>query len=165
MKQKLALCCALIHKPSVLFLDEPTTGVDPVSRKEFWEMLKRLKAEGITIVVSTPYMDEATMCDRIALIQTGKILSIDTPENVAKSYSDKLYAVKADSMYKLLKRLESYQNTINSYAYGEYAHASFTNGTPVRDVETFLTEGGLHDIQLAETQPTIEDCFIKLLKN
>jgi ABC-2 type transport system ATP-binding protein len=165
MKQKLALCCALIHKPSVLFLDEPTTGVDPVSRKEFWEMLKRLKAEGITIVVSTPYMDEATMCDRIALIQTGKILSIDTPENVVKSYADKLYAVKADNMYNLLKRLASYQNTINSYAYGEYAHASLTNGTPVQDVATFLSDGGLQDIQVLETQPTIEDCFIKLLKN
>ncbi|HZI25928.1 MAG TPA: ABC transporter ATP-binding protein [Chryseolinea sp.] len=165
MKQKLALCCALIHKPSVLFLDEPTTGVDPVSRKEFWEMLKRLKAEGITIVVSTPYMDEATICDRIALIQTGKILSIDTPENVVKSYADKLYAVKADNMYKLLKRLASYQNTINSYAYGEYAHASLTNGTRVQDVATFLRDGGLQDIQVLETQPTIEDCFIKLLKN
>jgi ABC-type multidrug transport system ATPase subunit len=165
MKQKLALCCALIHKPSVLFLDEPTTGVDPVSRKEFWEMLKRLKAEGITIVVSTPYMDEATMCDRIALIQTGKILSIDTPENVVKSYADKLYAVKADNMYNLLKRLASYQNTINSYAYGEYAHASLTNGTRVQDVATFLRDGGLQDIQVLETQPTIEDCFIKLLKN
>ncbi|HZB14178.1 MAG TPA: ABC transporter ATP-binding protein [Chryseolinea sp.] len=164
MKQKLALCCALIHKPSVLFLDEPTTGVDPVSRKEFWEMLKRLKAEGITIVVSTPYMDEATMCDRIALIQTGKILSIDTPENVVKSYADKLYAVKADNMYNLLKRLASYQNTINSYAYGEYAHASLTNGTRVQDVATFLRDGGLQDIQVLETQPTIEDCFIKLLK-
>src|SRR5918993_2347638 len=164
MKQKLALCCALIHKPSVLFLDEPTTGVDPVSRKEFWEMLKRLKAEGITIVVSTPYMDEATMCDRIALIQTGKILSIDTPENVVKSYPDKLYAVKADNMYNLLKRLASYQNTINSYAYGEYAHASLTNGTRVQDVATFLRDGGLQDIQVLETQPTIEDCFIKLLK-
>jgi ABC-2 type transport system ATP-binding protein len=165
MKQKLALCCALIHKPSVLFLDEPTTGVDPVSRKEFWEMLKRLKAEGITIVVSTPYMDEATLCDRIALIQTGRILSIETPENIVKSYSDKLYAVKADNMYKLLKQLTTYQNTINSYAYGEFAHASFTSQTHEQDVTAFLRDNGLQDIKLHETQPTIEDCFIKLLKN
>src|SRR5688500_8831336 len=99
MKQKLALCCALIHKPTVLFLDEPTTGVDPVSRKEFWEMLKRLKAQGITILVSTPYMDEATLCDRIALIQGGKILSIDTPAKIVNDYSDSLYAIKSDSMY------------------------------------------------------------------
>src|SRR5436853_3610962 len=105
MKQKLALCCALIHKPTVLFLDEPTTGVDPVSRKEFWEMLKRLKQQNITIVVSTPYMDEASLCDRIALIQNGKILSINTPEEIVKSFPNKLYKIKADNMYCLLKDL------------------------------------------------------------
>ncbi len=165
MKQKLALCCALIHKPSVLFLDEPTTGVDPVSRKEFWEMLKRLKAEGITIVVSTPYMDEATLCDRIALIQTGKILSIDTPNNIIESYPDKLYALKAGNMYGLLKKLATYQKTINSYAYGEYAHASFADGTAEDEVSEFLLEGGLQHLEIHKTQPTIEDCFIKLLKN
>ena len=164
MKQKLALCCALIHKPTVLFLDEPTTGVDPVSRKEFWEMLKRLKAEGITIVVSTPYMDEATLCDRIALIQTGKILSIDTPNKIVDSYPDKLYAVKAGNMYALLKKLGTYQNTINSYAYGEYAHASFTHGTAEDEVYEFLMGDGLSHIEIHKTQPTIEDCFIKLLK-
>src|SRR5882757_8589065 len=101
MKQKLALCCALIHKPVVLFLDEPTTGVDAVSRKEFWEMLKRLKQQGITILVSTPYMDEATLCDRIALLQSGKILSVDTPGNVIQAYPGKLYAVKAGTVSKL----------------------------------------------------------------
>jgi ABC-2 type transport system ATP-binding protein len=165
MKQKLALCCALIHKPSVLFLDEPTTGVDPVSRKEFWEMLKRLKAEGITIVVSTPYMDEATLCDRIALIQSGKILSIDTPNKIIESYPDALYAVKADNMYTLLKKLSTYQHTINSYAYGEYAHASFTDGIAEDEVSEFLKGDGLTHIKIHKTQPTIEDCFIKLLKN
>jgi ABC-2 type transport system ATP-binding protein len=102
MKQKLALCCALTHRPTVLFLDEPTTGVDTVSRKEFWEMLKRLKEQGITILVSTPYMDEATLCERIALIQNGKILSIDTPENITKQYPSKLYAIKASKMSALL---------------------------------------------------------------
>ena len=106
MKQKLALCCALIHKPDVLFLDEPTTGVDPVSRKEFWEMLKRLKQQQITIVVSTPYMDEATLCDKIALMQNGKILSIDTPANIVQSYPGNLYRIKSDKMYELLKDLE-----------------------------------------------------------
>ena len=165
MKQKLALCCALIHKPSVLFLDEPTTGVDPVSRKEFWEMLKRLKAEGITIVVSTPYMDEATLCDRIALIQTGKILSIDTPNKIVESYPDKLYALKAGNMYALLKKLATYQRTINSYAYGEYAHASFTDGTAEDEISEFLRGDELPHIEIHKTQPTIEDCFIKLLKN
>ena len=106
MKQKLALCCALIHKPTVLFLDEPTTGVDPVSRKEFWEMLKRLKEQNITIIVSTPYMDEATLCDRIALMQNGKILSIDTPENIIKAYPGNLMPSKQIKMYQLAERSE-----------------------------------------------------------
>src|SRR5687768_4152663 len=164
MKQKLALCCALIHKPSVLFLDEPTTGVDPVSRKEFWEMLKRLKAEGITIMVSTPYMDEATLCDRIALIQGGKILSIDTPENIVSDYPDLLYAVKADNMFSLLRNLQTYEKTISSYAFGEYAHASFETSEEA-EVTEFLSNKGLRDIEIHETKPTIEDCFIKLLKH
>jgi ABC-type multidrug transport system ATPase subunit len=165
MKQKLALCCALIHKPSVLFLDEPTTGVDPVSRKEFWAMLKRLKSAGITIMVSTPYMDEATLCDRIALIQGGKILSIDAPAEIVNAYAVPLYAIKSDAMYPLLKRLRSYSNTIDSYAFGEYAHASFRPDTSLNDVIEFLQGGGLKDIKLHQTPPTIEDCFIKLLKN
>jgi len=99
MKQKLALSCALIHKPKILFLDEPTTGVDPVSRKELWEMLKRLKAQGITILVSTPYMDEAKLCDRIALMQKGKILQIDTPQNVVNEFGKKLYAVRSENIF------------------------------------------------------------------
>lgn len=165
MKQKLALCCALIHKPTVLFLDEPTTGVDPVSRKEFWDMLKRLKAEGITIVVSTPYMDEATLCDRIALIQGGKILSIDTPINIMNAYGDTLYAIKADDMSSLLKSLRAYPKTFNSYAYGEYAHASFRDVRSEQEVKQFLADQGLNDVMVNKTEPTIEDCFIKLLKN
>ena len=105
MKQKLALCCALIHRPTVLFLDEPTTGVDTVSRKEFWEMLKRLKQEGIAILVSTPYMDEASLCERIALVQSGKILSIDTPKQIIDQYPKKLFAIKASKMSRLLADL------------------------------------------------------------
>ena len=105
MKQKLALCCALIHRPKVLFLDEPTTGVDAVSRKEFWEMLKRLKNEGITILVSTPYMDEASLCERIALIQHGEILQVDTPDNIVESFPDDLYKIKSGKMSHLLKKL------------------------------------------------------------
>jgi ABC-2 type transport system ATP-binding protein len=164
MKQKLALCCALIHKPTVLFLDEPTTGVDPVSRKEFWEMLKRLKAQGITIIVSTPYMDEATLCDRIALMQSGKVLSIDTPEKIIDAYPDKLHAVKSENMYALLKHLNTYEKTILSYAFGEYAHASFEPRTTEKEILNFLASKGVKDVELREAQPTIEDCFIKLLK-
>jgi ABC-2 type transport system ATP-binding protein len=165
MKQKLALCCALIHKPTILFLDEPTTGVDPVSRKEFWEMLKRLKEQGITIVVSTPYMDEATLCDQIALIQNGKILSIDTPENVIDTYPDKLYAVKAHNMYALLKELGSFEKVMSSYAFGEYAHATFLQGTSEKEVVDRLESRGLKNIVLQPTTPTVEDCFIKHLSN
>jgi len=127
MKQKLALCCALIHKPEILFLDEPTTGVDPISRKEFWEMLKRLKAQHITIVVSTPYMDEATLCDRIALMQNGKILSIDKPETMLSSYPQPLFAIKAHNMHRLLLALRNYPNTLSAYAFGEYIHLTFKN--------------------------------------
>src|ERR1700744_1194719 len=126
MKQKLALCCALIHKPQVLFLDEPTTGVDVVSRKEFWEMLKRLKQQGITILVSTSYMDEATLCDRIGLILGGKVLSIASPADTIKAYPEKLYGVKSKHMYKLLNDLRAFNGTINCYTFGEYLHLSIT---------------------------------------
>ncbi|MFT3702449.1 MAG: ABC transporter ATP-binding protein [Agriterribacter sp.] len=166
MKQKLALCCALIHKPVVLFLDEPTTGVDPVSRKEFWEMLKRLKEQGITILVSTPYMDEATLCDRIGLIQKGKILSINTPQHIIASYPDNLFAVKASNMYHLLQALQEYDKIDNSYAFGEYAHVALAkNSITPQDVVTHLQVKGIKDVEWKETNVTIEDCFIKRLKD
>jgi ABC-type multidrug transport system ATPase subunit len=165
MKQKLALCCALIHKPTVLFLDEPTTGVDPVSRKEFWEMLKRLKEQEITIIVSTPYMDEADMCDRIALIQKGKILSIDSPLNIKASYPGQLFSIKADHMPSLLKALNNYPGTIDSYAFGEYAHATFKAGVSEKtDVIDYLNQQGLGSLEIKDAEVTIEDSFIKLLK-
>lgn len=166
MKQKLALCCALIHKPAVLFLDEPTTGVDAVSRKEFWEMLKRLKKHNITIMVSTPYMDEAKLCDRVALIQNGKILSINTPAEIVKSYPEKLYAIKATDMYALLKDLKNYERTLESYAFGEYAHASFKNNfSDEGEIKNYLNGQGLQDVEIKPAEITIEDSFIKLLKN
>lgn len=162
MKQKLALCCALIHKPTTLFLDEPTTGVDPVSRKEFWEMLRRLKAQNITILVSTPYMDEASLCDRIALIQGGKILSIDTPQNIVNAYPDRLLAIKANEMYKLLKALENHSGILNSYAFGEYAHATFRDAD-THALHAYLSGQGLTGVEVKDAQVTIEDSFIKLL--
>ena len=164
MKQKLALCCALIHKPTVLFLDEPTTGVDPVSRKEFWEMLKRLKEQNITIVVSTPYMDEATLCDRIALIQQGKILSIDTPKNIAAAYPDELYEVKSNKMSALLSALKKYEDTKLSYAFGEYAHLSLNKSFNQEKLKSYLQEQNFEEIVVHKIDATIEDCFIKLLK-
>jgi len=165
MKQKLALCCALIHKPTVLFLDEPTTGVDPVSRKEFWGMLKRLKEQNITIVVSTPYMDEATLCDRIALIQEGKILSINTPENITRAYPGDLYAVRSDKMSALLRVLKSYESTELSYAFGESAHISFKEPLRENDFKKYLQKEGFENAEVKKIEATVEDCFIKLLKN
>ncbi|QDA58943.1 ABC transporter ATP-binding protein [Hymenobacter jejuensis] len=165
MKQKLALCCALIHKPTVLFLDEPTTGVDVVSRKEFWAMLKRLKQQGITILVSTPYMDEATLCERIALIQGGKILSIDTPSNVITAYPRKLYAVKSDAIHQLLNDLRACQFVYGSYAFGEYVHVTFQQNLPENEaaLRRYLTEKGHTGLEVKAISPTIEDCFIDLM--
>jgi ABC-2 type transport system ATP-binding protein len=166
MKQKLALCCALIHKPTVLFLDEPTTGVDPVSRKEFWEMLKRLKAQQITIVVSTPYMDEANLCDRIALIQGGKLLSVDTPANIISSYPEQLFAIKADQMHLLLKLLQNYDQVLNTYAFGEYVHVSFKNAEIDENrLFSYLRLNGVKDLEFKTTPVTVEDSFIRFLKN
>ncbi|HWB27434.1 MAG TPA: ABC transporter ATP-binding protein [Chitinophagaceae bacterium] len=165
MKQKLALCCALIHKPTVLFLDEPTTGVDAVSRKEFWEMLKRLKEQGITIMVSTPYMDEATLCDRIALIQEGKILSVDTPEKITEAYPGQLYALKAGATSKLLKDARAYPAIEDVYAFGEYLHMAFKdNKNDSQGLLKYLHGKGHADAEIKEVKPTIEDCFIRLLK-
>jgi ABC-2 type transport system ATP-binding protein len=165
MKQKLALCCALIHKPTVLFLDEPTTGVDPVSRKEFWDMLQRLKAQNITIVVSTPYMDEATMCDRIALIQSGKILSIDSPENITKAYPTPLYNVKTKNMHAMLKSLRGWDNTLSVYAFGEYAHVSVRNESErtMNAIADYLKSEGHSGIDVKPAEATVEDSFIHLL--
>lgn len=165
MKQKLALCCALIHKPTVLFLDEPTTGVDTVSRKEFWEMLKRLKAQGITILVSTPYMDEATLCERIALIQEGKILSIDTPENIMQQYPKPLYAIKADNMSKLLRDLRHSLLIASCNSFGEYHHITFREDAEEQLVLLSQQLIASHNtgLEIKPTTPTIEDCFINLM--
>lgn len=163
MKQKLALCCALIHKPAVLFLDEPTTGVDVVSRKEFWEMLARLKAEGITILVSTPYMDEARLCDRIALIQKGSILSIDSPAGIVKQFPGELYGVTAKDTHKLLREVRDYPGTRSCYAFGDALHVTFQNGA--EGLLAWLRENGLGDARVEPIQPGIEDVFIHLLKD
>lgn len=167
MKQKLGLCCALIHKPEVLFLDEPTTGVDVVSRREFWITLKELKEQGITIMVSTSYMDEATLCDRIGLILGGKILSLDTPANVVKAYPEKLYAVKSAEMHKLLETLRKYESILFVYSSGEYIHLSFKNEDSKNEnaLMKYLKDAGHGDMVFKETTPTVEDCFVRLLMN
>ncbi len=164
MKQKLALSCALIHRPTVLFLDEPTTGVDAVSRKEFWEMLKRLKAQGITILVSTPYMDEAMLCERIALIQNGSILSIDTPENIISQFPKKLFSAKSGQMSRLLTDIRQFPETASCFSFGDAHHVTFSeNKNQLNELMAFLKAKNHHDIDLKEITPTIEDCFIDLM--
>ena len=163
MKQKLALCCALIHKPEVLFLDEPTTGVDPVSRKEFWEMLKRLKQKGITILVSTPYMDEAVLCDRIALIQKGEILKIDTPENIVSSYEKTIYDIKTNKMHQLIEHLKKFPTQYSVFAFGEYVHYIDNNiKLDLQKLKIYLEEKQHTNIIIQKATTTIEDVFMDL---
>ena len=163
MKQKLALCCALIHAPKVLFLDEPTTGVDPVSRKEFWIMLKRLQKKGITILVSTPYMDEASLCDRIALIQKGKILKIETPENIINNYEKVIYDVQAKNTHGLIHDLKNYPNQYSVYAFGEFIHYIDRNADfNPDDLHDYLKNKNHTDIVIKPAIITIEDVFMDL---
>jgi len=165
MKQKLALCCALIHSPTILFLDEPTTGVDPVSRKEFWEILKKLKAKGITILVSTPYMDEASLCEKIALIQHGKILSVDTPENIIRQYAQKLWNVRAHHTYGLIKDLEQFSKTHSVFAFGDGVHLSSNDKTlETAEIENYLSEKQHQNLEVTPIRANIEDCFMELMR-
>ncbi|WP_299054301.1 ABC transporter ATP-binding protein [uncultured Polaribacter sp.] len=165
MKQKLALCCALIHKPKVLFLDEPTTGVDPVSRKEFWEMLKRLQDKNITILVSTPYMDEAALCDRIALIQDGNILEVDTPKAIVKHYTKQIYNVSANNMYQLINYLKEYPFSHSVYPFGEFVHYTDTRTNfNSNELKTYLRSKDLSNLKIDKTIATIEDTFMELAK-
>ena len=164
MKQKLALSCALIHRPLVLLLDEPTTGIDPVSRKELWAMLQKLKSEGITIVVSTPYMDEAMMCDRIAMIQKGSIMTIDTPQGIIDKMPQKIFAVKADNMSCLLADLRKFESTETCHTFGEFHHITFRydNEKLCDEMKFYLQELGYNGVEIKEIEPTIEDCFMNL---
>jgi len=184
MKQKLALSCALIHKPKVLFLDEPTTGVDPVSRKEFWEMLRRLKEQEITILVSTPYMDEASLCDRIALINKGEFISIDTPQNIIANFTEPLYSVEGDDMYQMLLALRKNLIVKTCFAFGDTLHVtlkeerrkekeekspSILEGVACEarqgslyEIGNYLIEHGFKNITIKQIKPNIEDCYMNL---
>ena len=164
MKQKLALSCALIHKPKILILDEPTTGVDAVSRMEFWQMLKRLQQKGITILVSTPYMDEASLCNRVALIQSGKILSVDTPKNITMEFPKKLLAINAENKYKLINDLKNYDNSGTVYPFGKVVHFTAKNNNPnTSNITQYLENKGNKNINIEYTQANIEDCFMELM--
>ncbi len=160
MKQKLALSCALIHRPEVLFLDEPTTGVDAVSRKEFWEMLKGLKAQGITILVSTPYMDEASLCDKVALIQKGQILTINTPQGIVDEFEYPLWAAKSANMLQLLNNLKNLPYIKDVYPFGEYHHIVLQSAEGVELLKKYVASQTAEKIEILKVVPNIEDCFI-----
>ncbi len=164
MKQKLALSCALIHKPKVLFLDEPTTGVDAVSRKEFWDILQRIKAQGITIMLSTSYMDEAAMCDRVALIQEGSLMTIDTPENIVGRFPHRLFAVSTADTFKLIEDIRNFGNADSVFPFGDTVHFTADDRDLIfSKLPGYLTAIGHRDIRLKEIGPTIEDCFMELM--
>jgi ABC-2 type transport system ATP-binding protein len=165
MKQKLALCCALVHRPDILFLDEPTTGVDSVSRVDFWELLGRLKASGLTILVSTPYMDEATRCDRIALMQKGRVLAIDTPEGVAEAFGRRLFSIHAERRYEVLKALREFTHIGTVYPFGDELHytdarSDVADADVRNDVAAFLSRRGLAADRIEPIAPGVEDTFI-----
>lgn len=164
MKQKLALSCALIHRPSVLFLDEPTTGVDAVSRKEFWDMLKNLQAQGITILVSTPYMDEAGLCDRVALMQNGRLLSENTPDGIIAGYKHPLVAVKTSDMFHTLNDLREMEGVEDVYPFGEYHHLVLQRAGEEQAVKHYLEQRSHKEIEVKTIRPDIEDCFMALMK-
>jgi ABC-type multidrug transport system ATPase subunit len=165
MKQKLALSCALIHKPKILVLDEPTTGVDAVSRKEFWEMLKQLQRNNITILVSTPYMDEADLCDRVALIQNGQILDVDSPGRITEKFPRKIIRVHAKNMYKLINDLRAYERAEAVYAFGQFAHFTGINDeVETNELDSYLYRLGHKEVLVDEIPAGIEDVFMNLME-
>lgn len=159
MKQKLALCCALIHEPQLLLLDEPTTGVDPVSRKEFWDMLIRLKSKGITILVSTPYMDEAGLCDRVALMQEGHILETGTPADICNRAGLMMYSVVGSNMYKMMQCIRTYQHTVSCYAFGDAHHVEL-RASDGDSLLNYLQAQGFSDAVVQRIKTGIEDVFM-----
>lgn len=165
MKQKLALCCALVHRPSVLFLDEPTTGVDAVSRKEFWNMLYRIREAGVTILVSTPYMDEASLCNRISLMQKGRIIETGTPASIVAQYPHRLLGVSGQPAYPLLRFLRQCPGLLRCFSFGSEHHVAVEPGTITPEaLQAKIREAGFHDAVVRDIEPNIEDCFMELAK-
>jgi ABC-type multidrug transport system ATPase subunit len=163
MKQKLALCCALIHQPKILLLDEPTTGVDAVSRSEFWQMLKGLKAKGITIVVATPYMDEANLCERVALIQDGEILQVNTPTEIVDQFEKELCAIRSNDNYQSLLDLRKYEHTNTVFLFGQSLHYTDRRKKfSMDEIKLYLRNKGREALRIEKIKPGIEDCFMAL---
>lgn len=165
MKQKLALSCSLIHQPDILLLDEPTTGVDAVSRREFWQVLKRLKNEGLTIIVSTPYMDEASQCDRVALMQEGRLMAVDTPDAITEKFEKPLYSVAGTPRYFTLQQVRSWKETVRAYPFGERLHLVTHGPADTAELVSRLEQKGISDVAMDVAKPTIEDTFIALMEH
>lgn len=163
MKQKLALSCALIHKPEYLLLDEPTTGVDPVSRKEFWEILKKLQKQGLTTLVSTPFMDDAELCDQVALIQDGQILSIDTPQNIAEAFPHQLWELVSDNNYHSLQILDKFDKKISAFAFGRSIHLACHDEVTEAEIVAFFKEQKIGLKSIKSIKAKIEDAFMELM--
>ncbi|MEX0986383.1 MAG: ATP-binding cassette domain-containing protein [Bacteroidales bacterium] len=164
MKQKLALSCALIHRPEVLVLDEPTTGVDAVSRSEFWEMLKKIRAEGITVVVSTPYMDEAAMCDRVGLIQQGKLLSVNDPASLEMEQGTTLWNFKSGgNIYEHLKLIRGVSESISAWLFGDEIHVVTSDKADEVKLSDFYKNRNVPDLRLRKMKPGVEDYFMQLM--
>lgn len=163
MKQKLALCCALVHNPEVLFLDEPTTGVDAVSRKEFWAMLKKIRDRGVTIVVSTPYMDEASLCDRIAMILDGSVIGLGSPVEIISRYPNRIYSVSGGNMFQTLGALRGVRGVLDCSSFGSACNVSVTDDGPDKiGLAEALRCAGIEGCDVRRMTPGIEDCFIRL---
>ncbi len=166
MKQKLALSCALIHRPEILFLDEPTTGVDAVSRKEFWDMLKKLQKIGLTILVSTPYMDEASWCHRIALMQNGKLMSVETPQQIRENYSGTLLSIRSKDMNRLMLKAREFPECLSAYSFGDSIHVNIpSNERVIFKFKEHLSYENSESIEYNVVMPEVEDCFMQLMKN
>ena len=168
MKQKLALSCALVHRPDILFLDEPTTGVDAVSRREFWDLLGELKASGLPILVATPYMDEAARCDRVALMQRGRVLAIDVPAAIGARFPRPLFAVRARDRYGLIQALHGYPHTASAFPFGDELHYSdarpdLAPAAIAGELRVYLQSKGFTDAEVTPMRPGIEDAFMALM--
>jgi ABC-type multidrug transport system ATPase subunit len=165
MKQKLALSCALIHNPGLLVLDEPTTGVDAVSRREFWDTLRQLKLTGMTILVSTPYMDEAMRCDRVALMQAGLIMVEDKPGVILKGFSKSLFEIKSADRFGLLQLLRSIQEVKSAYLFGQYVHVTMGSDADQDWLCKLILNHGITDAKITAIPADFEDCFIEAVED
>lgn len=165
MKQKLALSCALIHTPDILVLDEPTFGVDPVSRQEFWEILHAIQKEGKTIFVSTAYMDEADQCDRVALMSGGKIVNCDTPAKLKESFRFPVYKLEADNLRKINEFFKAQPSVLNTQLFGESIHVNFKQIPTEDEWESWKKETNQGFTTWQKITPSIEDIFLNVDEN